>query len=42
VAANIEVEVVQMDLSEPEKCMEITKGLKVDILINNGGISQRE
>ena len=31
-----------MDLSEPEKCQEITKGIKCDILINNGGLSQRE
>ena len=31
-----------LDLSDPEKCLEITKGLSVDIVINNGGISQRE
>ncbi len=34
-----------MDLSKPEECLEIAKELnkhKIDILINNGGISMRE
>lgn len=31
-----------MDLGEPDRCLEQTKGIQVDILINNGGLSQRE
>lgn len=31
-----------MDLSKPEECMERAKSLKVDILVNNGGLSMRE
>lgn len=33
-----------MDLSDPEACLKFAQGYdkRVDILINNGGISQRE
>ena len=39
-----EVECIQIDLAEPEKCLEFAKtfGQRVDILVNNGGISQRD
>ena len=35
----IDVQCLVLDLSEPEKCLEITKGINVDILVNNGGLS---
>jgi short-subunit dehydrogenase len=38
-----EVYLVQIDLTKPEECLERLKTIgKVDILINNGGISMRE
>ena len=39
-----EIECIKIDLMEPEKCLEIAKnfGQRVDILVNNGGISQRD
>ncbi len=42
----VEVQICQIDLSKPEECMDVIKrevsSQKVDILINNGGISMRE
>jgi|LauGreDrversion4_2_1035121.scaffolds.fasta_scaffold270046_1 short-subunit dehydrogenase len=37
------IEIIQMDLSKPERCLEQAQAIKgVDILVNNGGISMRE
>jgi len=41
VKRDCDVEVMQLDLAEPEKCLEFAKNFnqRVDILVNNGGIS---
>ena len=40
------MEVVQLDLGDPDACLKFTEGFSksnhVDILVNNGGISQRD
>jgi short-subunit dehydrogenase len=40
------VMVMQMDLSDPEKCLKQAKEYalteRIDILVNNGGVSQRD
>ena len=40
------VQILLMDLADPDSCLETTTDLfkkeKVDILVNNGGVSQRE
>jgi dehydrogenase/reductase SDR family protein 7B len=33
---------LQLDLAEPEACLAISKTIQCDILINNGGLSQRD
>ena len=39
-----EIEVIQLDLSDPDKCLEFAETFKdnIDILVNNGGLSNRE
>ena len=40
------MEVVQLDLGDPDACLKFAEGFSksnhVDILVNNGGISQRD
>ena len=38
-----EIEIAQLDLSDPEACLKFAENFgSIDILVNNGGISQRD
>jgi len=41
ISSKIEVEILQLDLSNPDKVLEIAPTLKCDLLFNNAGVSQR-
>jgi short-subunit dehydrogenase len=42
ISQKTEIEILQLDLAEPEKCLEVAESISCDILINNGGLSQRD